>query len=440
VAEVVIFVLGDARLDARVRREAAALNQAGYHVSIVGRPGDPASAQGDQELGDTGPILRVPVPGRLRRLLVRFGGTPRRSQARVARRSRTRREAQVTRGLRSFGRGLGWLVRMRFGALAWATAASRVAPRADVWHGADVPGLAAAAIARRERGGRLVYDAHEVYVEAGGSARHPQWAKDILERREWSLAASGDAIVTVNRAIAHELERRATEHHARVPRNAITVVHNCPPRYDPPADPVDHLRLAAGLAPGTPVALYHGGFSRGRGLEELAAAIREPGLEAVHAVFLGYGPLEPELRTWAADPASGDRLHVLPAVPPDELLDWITTADVAVVAIQPDTLNHRLSTPNKLFEAIAAGVPVVASDFAGIREIVADPTGPLGVLVDPTDPAAIAAAIRQLVSAPPAERAALRARCLAAAHERWNWETESAKLVELYGRLTAGTP
>jgi len=106
------------------------------------------------------------------------------------------------------------------------------------------------------------------------------------------------------------------------------------------------------------------------------------------------------------------------------------------MAIQPDTLNHRLGTPNKLFEAIAAGVPVVASDFPGIREIVADPAGPLGVLVDPTSPAAIAAGIRQILEAPAAERAALRARCLAAAHARWNWETESARLIELYGRLT----
>jgi len=277
----------------------------------------------------------------------------------------------------------------------------------------------------------VVYDARDLYASARNIARMPRFVRATVGWLERRWARRAHALVTVNGSLA---VRQAVAW--SVPRNAITVVHNCPPRYDPPADPVDHLRLAAGLAPGTPVALYHGGFSRGRGLEELAAAIREPGLEAVHAVFLGYGPLEPELRTWAADPASGDRLHVLPAVPPDELLDWITTADVAVVAIQPDTLNHRLSTPNKLFEAIAAGVPVVASDFAGIREIVADPTGPLGVLVDPTDPAAIAAAIRQLVSAPPAERAALRARCLAAAHERWNWETESAKLVELYGRLT----
>ena len=50
---------------------------------------------------------------------------------------------------------------------------------------------------------------------------------------------------------------------------------------------------------------------------------------------------------------------------PTELLDWVAAADVVAMPIQPSTLNHRLTTPNKLFEALAAGVPVVASDLPG---------------------------------------------------------------------------
>jgi len=61
------------------------------------------------------------------------------------------------------------------------------------------------------------------------------------------------------------------------------------------------------------------------------------------------------------------------------------------------------------------------------------------VLCDPTDPASIAASIAGLLGCPLDERAALRERCLVAARDRWNWETESARLVELYADLAAST-
>jgi len=147
------------------------------------------------------------------------------------------------------------------------------------------------------------------------------------------------------------------------------------------------------------------------------------------------------LRGWlaeqAADPALGGRLHVLDAVPPGELLEWVASADLGIVTIQPTTLNHRLSTPNKLWECLAAGTPVVASDFPQLRAIVADaPEGPLGLVCDPADPAAIGHAVAQLLSAPAADRAALRARCLAAAHARWNWEGQAEVLLGVYARLS----
>jgi glycosyltransferase involved in cell wall biosynthesis len=94
------------------------------------------------------------------------------------------------------------------------------------------------------------------------------------------------------------------------------------------------------------------------------------------------------------------------------------------------------ATPNKLWEGLAAGVPVIVSDFPIIRRIVMDdPVGPLGATCDPTDPLSIAGAIRAIVERQPDERAALRARCLRVAHERWNWESESARLVDLYAGI-----
>jgi glycosyltransferase involved in cell wall biosynthesis len=222
----------------------------------------------------------------------------------------------------------------------------------------------------------------------------------------------------------------------RLSISRVVVVHNCPPRWEPPAIASDPLRPAAGLAPGTPVVLYHGGFTRDRGLLELADAMLEPGLERTHLILLGFGPLEETLKERARETRAGGRIHVLPAVPPDELAAWVAAADVGAMPNQPRTANERLSTPNKLFESLAVGLPVVSSDFPERRAIVIDdPDGPLGAVCDPTDTASIAAAIRSIVDLEPDARDGLRARCLRAAHLRWNWETESARLVGLYDSL-----
>jgi glycosyltransferase involved in cell wall biosynthesis len=216
----------------------------------------------------------------------------------------------------------------------------------------------------------------------------------------------------------------------------VIVVHNCAPRWDPPALPPTLLRDLFEIPAEAPIALYHGGFSRHRGMEELAQATLQPGMERVHVVYLGYGSLREELLAMAGDATYGGRLHVADKVSPDELLPWVASADVGVMPIQASTLNHLLSTPNKLFESLAAGLPVVASDFPEMHRIVADdPAGPLGELCRPDDPADIARAILAIVDQPPATRSALRARCLGAAHERWNWEHEVAGLLDLYREL-----
>jgi glycosyltransferase involved in cell wall biosynthesis len=180
------------------------------------------------------------------------------------------------------------------------------------------------------------------------------------------------------------------------------------------------------------VVLYQGGFSVGRGVEQLMEAIRQvPG--TILAV-MGYGALEDVFREAAERPENRERVHILPAVPPTELLEWVASADVVGVLFQHDTLNNYLSTPNKFLEAMAAGVPSVCSDHPGMGPIARE-TG-CGIPVDPADVDAIAAAIRTIVDGTPEERSAGRARALAAAHETYNWESQVRALLAEYSRLT----
>jgi len=147
----------------------------------------------------------------------------------------------------------------------------------------------------------------------------------------------------------------------------------------------------------------------------------------------GFGVDYDRYRAAAAVLPHADRIHFLPGIAPDEILAWTASADISAMPVQGDTLNHQLNTPTKLFDAMGAGVPVVASDLPGMGPIVRD-TG-CGELCDPEDPADIARAIRTILDAPPERRAAYREACLAAARGPYAWERQAAALLELYRGL-----
>ncbi len=329
--------------------------------------------------------------------------------------------------------GVDRLAWWRLSVLGWAAAAAAAAPVADVHHGHDLTGLPAAIRASRRQGGAasVIYDSHELFIEAGDTARQSPWVRRVLASLERRWIAQVAGIVTVNESIAGEL-------HRRYGGPDPVIVRNAPPKTSLPEPRPDHLRIAAGIPAGAKVVLYHGGFQRDRGLEVLAEAMLEPSMAAAHLVYMGFGPLQASLEAIAADPRFVGRIHVLPAVDPGVLLDWVASADVSAMPNQPRTLNERYSTPNKLFESIAVGTPVVSSDFPERRRIVIDdPDGPLGAVCDPTRASELARALAGVLDLDPAAADDLRRRCHRAATLRWNWELESARLLELYRGLPA---
>jgi glycosyltransferase involved in cell wall biosynthesis len=460
---IAMYVANDCVSDTRVLREADALAAAGHRVTIVARM--PASGGPEAEEHRSSGVRLVRVPGddgpqRWRRQLtwVRYPW-----RARAALRDRLGRD--LRRGPVSWlelailcalvfaampwivyrfvdwrvlgdrlpapgpGGQIDYVVAWRLAILPWAAAAAAVVPDADVHHGHDVTGLVAAVAGAADGGARIVYDSHELYVESGRHARQGRLARRWMRSQERRLADRVDVLVTVNRTLEQTLR-------LRLGIDRSIVVHNAPPRWTPPPERPDLLRSRLGLAAATPIVLYHGGFTAERGLLQLVDALGRPALQDAHLVLLGGGPLRDAIIARAVPIA--DRVHLLDAVPPDELAAWVASADVGVMPNQPVNANERLSTPNKLFESIAVGLPVVSSDFTERRRIIMDdPDGPLGAMCDPTDPASIASAIRAILALGPDASADLRRRILRAAHERWNWETEGARLVELYARLAS---
>jgi glycosyltransferase involved in cell wall biosynthesis len=263
----------------------------------------------------------------------------------------------------------------------------------------------------------------------------PGWQRRILTRYERRWAHAADAVIQVSEPYAAMMQRD-------LGLGDIPVVRNCPDRWDPPEPRPDRIRQLLGVPATTSIVLYQGRVMGDRGIEQAMDAILE--VPDAVLVIMGFGNQNGDQSSRDAYVAMSLRaphagkVHVIDPVPPVELLYWSASSDVMVMTVQPRSENHRYMTPQKLWEAMAAGVPVVAADLPGMAAVVQE-TG-CGVVCDPTSPASIADAIRRVLAGGPGGIRQMGDRGLAAAHDRYNWEVQYQVLDAIYARLLGVRP
>lgn len=316
----------------------------------------------------------------------------------------------------------------------WSEQLLATAPTTEVFHCQSLVVLPAVHRAARQVKARFVYDVADYHSEAERIARMPRLIRRLVAARERRWARDAAGFLAVSDPVADLVAERW-----QVPRPAVVL--NCPPRWLPehegPSRP-SRLRDAIGVGEERPIVLFQGGFSIDRGLEELIVAMDLPIVRALDPmlVFLGYGRLQAFLEQQAAH--RSDRMRVLPAVPVRDLLEWTAGADVSYVGQPPRTLNHRLNLPNKLFESLMAGVPVVVS--TGNEQCRLVRREMVGACTPMDDPDAIAGAIVGLIGAAIGDRERLRSHCRSVALTRYHWEATAAGVTDLYHRLAAARP
>jgi glycosyltransferase involved in cell wall biosynthesis len=426
--------------DSRTLRAARALAADGHRVAVVAQQGPALPAE---EALDGG--IRVLRPDIDRRISGAFSWRHGRYRVRLSRAIGLDPDATVLppRGpgvlervrapLRRAAEILAYRQRVR----PWAAAVVAAVP-ADIYSAKALVALPVVREAAHRAGGRFVYDIADLHVESGRLAHMPGLFKSYLSRRERRWMADAAALIAVTDPLADEVVRRFG-----VPRP--TVVMNCRPRWRPdePGLRASHrLREAVAATGGAvpvdaPILLYQGAFREDQGIEELLVALRSKAVRdtSLVTVFLGFGRLESRLREAAAsDPG---RIVVLPAVPSAELLEWTAGATFAFVGAPPKTINLRLTIPNKLFESVMAGVPVVVSGGTAVASLVR--SADVGIVVEPWSAEALAAALSIALEEPEAVQIARRLRARTAALERYNAETEQAGVVELYRHLAGAS-
>jgi glycosyltransferase involved in cell wall biosynthesis len=288
---------------------------------------------------------------------------------------------------------------------AWCGAAGVAARREDfdVVHAHDFNTLELGAALADERGAALVYDSHEWW---SGRQRHGR-PSPVLTRREARverrLLGRADAVVTVSQGIADRLGGW----HGR----AVSVVRNTFPGRQ--VVPVRHTALdrPRGL-------VYAGRLGAGRDLETVLA-----GAGGLRVVLMGSGD-DGYLRGLRR----GESVQVRPAVPVDEVDGVFQEHGLCVVPLTDSCANHRMALPNKLFQAVRAGVPVVAADLPELRAVVR--RHDLGELYRPGSARSFRLAVERVGERFPEVAASVRR-----ASAELCWERDAQVLLGVYGEL-----
>ncbi|HEV8697472.1 MAG TPA: glycosyltransferase [Candidatus Limnocylindrales bacterium] len=416
----VVLVGGPAAPYSRGLRIARALDSGGYDVEIAA-----ITAEGIPDEERDGPITirRYRPTGRHARAELPVSrdhsGEPPPMPVRVVRHQ-----------LRRLQRWILWPYPVRGW---WATLAAQLAP-ADIYHACGSLAIAPAIAARERdrRAGRVshvVYDAVDDVGSGNNVLRFPRAVRALIRRRERSWARAADARITVNDTLA---ERLASAW-ATPPPLTVPNWPEGPPRPGTHANPIrEALRLPAGCR----IVLFQGRLGPHRGLDEAAEAV----LQVPNAVLvlLGFGSGYAASAARDADPIYAGRHFTLPAVHPDELLAWTAAADVALVTLPPVSANQRASTPNKFWEAIAAGTPIVLGpDLPVMAELVR--AFDLGEIAERLTPESVAIAIRQLVDVPREVADARRRRIAAVGAERFSWPAAAERYLAMVYDLTSAS-
>jgi glycosyltransferase involved in cell wall biosynthesis len=311
----------------------------------------------------------------------------------------------------------------RAGRMLWTTRAVMNRARelkADIYHFHDPELLPGAAKFQHQVGAPVIYDAHEDY-------RVHMMAKPWLPRPLHGIA--GRAVGFFEDRIAFQLAGvvSATRHIARrFERHSHSIVVHNFPRIDEFGDLDFHTERRVGSF------VYLGDIVATRGIHQMISAVCAAGRQArLHLAGRGWWPST--LRDDCSKQPGWAQVVELGYLGRQDVAKTLSKAQAGLAILHP-LENYVRSYPVKIFEYMAAALPVIASDFSTWREFLVP--NRCGLLLDPFDTGAIAKAMTWIIEHPE-EAAAMGKRGRATVLSGYTWQGEAMKLLQLYEDLTS---
>lgn len=279
----------------------------------------------------------------------------------------------------------------------------------------DLDTLLACFLASKMKNSTVYYDSHELYTEVPELTKRPRVRKVWLAIEKWIFPKLKN-VYTVNHSIAEIYQEKY-----RVP---IRVVRNVSPLWQPKSR---LSRIELGLPEDKDIIILQGaGINIDRGAEEAVAAMHF--VSNAVLVFVGSGDVLPLLKKKVAAEKLEDKVIFIGKKPYEEMMQYTHHASLGLTLDKDTNANYRYSLPNKVFDYMHAGTPIVASNLVEIRRLIEQHD--IGRIIASHDPKDIAACIQQLLNDKGLLRT-LKENCLIAAKKE-HWEVEEKVLMEIY--------
>jgi glycosyltransferase involved in cell wall biosynthesis len=288
--------------------------------------------------------------------------------------------------------------------------------KADLYFSNDLDTLLPNYLVSKLFGKSLIYDSHEYFTGVPEILNRPR-VKWVWTRLEASIFPKLKHIITVNESIA-DLYEKDYGKRPNVIRNVASAVV-----------PIKKAsRKELGLPEEAILIINQGsGINVDRGMEEMLAALKLLPVN-YHFLLVGKGDVLADLKQKAQDDSLLDRVHFISSKPYLEMLQYTLNADLGISLDKDTNINYRFSLPNKIFDYMKCGIPLLISDLKEPKSLVLKYK--IG-LITSVDAEEIAGAILRITEKSKSEyRENLR---LAAAEN--NWEKESLVLAEMLAKV-----